>query len=500
MECVAKVYGLKAHANESGSVNLKMSLLQQHAALYTDYYELTMAQGYVLSGMHEKKACFDYFFRKLPFKGGYVVFAGLQDLLEILSNYSFQDDDIVYLRQRGFKEPFLNYLKNFRFKGTIHSVKEGEIIFPNEPVLRVEGTIIETQIIETLTLNFLNFQSLIATKASRLKYAAGNRAVIDFGLRRAQGLGGIHASRAAIIGGAEATSNVFSAFSYGLTPSGTMAHSWVESFDNELEAFRTFAQIFPDNSIFLVDTYDTLHSGVPHAIAIAHEMEKSGHRLKAVRLDSGDFAYLSKRTRAMLDAHGLAYVKIVASNQLDEHIIKSLEEQGARIDIFGVGTSLVIGREDAALDGVYKLSKFDGKPKIKISENIEKVLVPDVKEVYRYYNGEKMFYADAVMGVNESDIDLMIHPHQSVKRLSLKGLKKEALMNCVMKEGVMVTEKYTPYQIAEYATQRLQLLPDEHKRFEYPHIYKVGFSPSLLKVRDELINEKLALREIQIPK
>jgi nicotinate phosphoribosyltransferase len=454
-----------------------------------------MAQGYFLSGMHEKKACFDYFFRKLPFKGGYVVFAGLQEVLDVLSNYTFQKDDLEYLRQRGFKESFLEYLKNFRFSGTIHSVKEGEIIFPNEPVLRVEGTILETQIIETLLLNYLNFQSLIATKASRLKFAAGDRMVLDFGLRRAQGLGGIHASRAAIIGGAEATSNVYSAFTFGLEPSGTMAHSWVESFDSELEAFRTFAKIFPENSTFLVDTYDTLHSGVPNAIIVAHEMEKAGHRLKGVRLDSGDFAYLSKRTRAMLNAEGLSYVKIVASNQLDEHIIKSLEEQGAMIDVFGVGTSLVIGREDAALDGVYKLSKYDGKPKIKISENIEKVLVPDVKAVYRYYNSEEKFYADAVMGVNEKDIDLMIHPHQSVKRLSLKGLKKEALMSCVMQDGKRTTVSQTVHEIAKYAAARLQLLPDEHKRFEYPHIYKVGFSPALLKVRDELINEKLALRD-----
>ena len=470
-------------------------LLNKHAALYTDYYELTMSQGYFLSGMHEKKACFDYFFRKLPFKGGYVVFAGLQNLLDILSNYTFQKDDLEYLRQRGFKESFLEYLKSFRFSGTIHSAKEGEVIFPNEPVLRVEGTILETQIIETLTLNLLNFQSLIATKASRLKFAAGDRVVLDFGLRRAQGLGGIHASRAAIIGGAEATSNVYSAFTFGLTPSGTMAHSWVESFDSELEAFRTFAKIFPDNSTFLVDTYDTLHSGVPNAILVAHEMERSGQRLKGVRLDSGDFAYLSKRTRAMLNAEGLSYVKIVASNQLDEHIIKSLEEQGAMIDVFGVGTSLVIGREDAALDGVYKLSKYDGKPKIKISENIEKVLVPDVKTVYRYYNSENKFYADAVVGVNETDIDMMIHPHQSVKRLSLKGLRKESLMNCVMQNGKCTTKSLTAYEIAEYAAERLQLLPDEHKRFEYPHIYKVGFSPALLKVRDELINEKLTLRD-----
>ena len=468
-----------------------MISLHQHAALYTDYYELTMAQGYFLTGMAEKKACFDYFFRKLPYKGGYVVFAGLENLLEILKDYSFDMEDIAYLRNRGFKEDFLSYLSHFKFKGTIHSVKEGEIIFPNEPVLRVEGTILETQIIETLTLNYLNFQSLIATKASRIKHAAGNRSVIEFGLRRAQGLGGIHATRAAVIGGAESTSNVYSAFTFGINPSGTMAHSWVESFDDEEEAFRRFGEIYPDNCIFLVDTYDTLRSGIPNAIKVAHEMERAGHRVKGVRLDSGDLAYLSKHARFMLDAAGLHHVKIIATNQLDEHIIKSLLEQGAKIDVFGVGTSLVIGREDAALDGVYKLSKYDGEPRIKISENIEKILIPDVKKIFRYYNGEDKFYADAVVGENEADIDQMVHPHQPTKRLSLSGLKKESLVNCVMKEGKVLIAKQTPYEIATYVQERLALLPDEHKRFEYPHIYKVGASAHLLKVRDKLVNEKL---------
>lgn len=466
----------------------------QHTALYTDYYELTMAQGYFLSGMAEKRACFDYFFRKIPFKGGYVVFAGLDDLLELLSDYTFDREDIDYLRSKGFQEEFLSYLSTFRFTGTIHSVKEGEIIFPNEPVLRVEGTILETQIIETLTLNYLNFQSLIATKASRIKHAAGNRSVIEFGLRRAQGLGGIHATRAAIIGGAESTSNVYSAFTYGITPSGTMAHSWVESFDDEEEAFRRFAEIYPDNCIFLVDTYDTLRSGIPNAIKIAHEMERAGHRIKGIRLDSGDLAYLSKHARFMLDAAGLHHVKIVATNQLDEHIIKSLLEQGAKIDVFGVGTSLVIGREDAALDGVYKLSRYDGAPRIKISDNIEKILIPDVKKIFRYYNAENKFYADAVVGEQETDIDQMIHPHQPTKRLSLSGMRKESLVHVVMKEGKRMVTRQTPYEIAAYVQERLALLPEEHKRFEYPHIYKVGASKALLEMRDTMINEKLTFR------
>lgn len=472
-----------------------MISLKDHAALYTDYYELTMAQGYFLTGMAEKKACFDYFFRRLPYKGGYVVFAGLGDLLEILKEYSFGKEDIDYLRERGFKEDFLSYLRQFRFKGTLHSVKEGEIIFPNEPVLRVEGTILETQIIETLALNLLNFQSLIATKASRIKQAAGDRSVIEFGLRRAQGLGGIHASRAAVIGGAEATSNVYSAFTYGITPSGTMAHSWVESFDDEEEAFRRYAEIYPDNCTFLVDTYDTLRSGIPNAIKVTHEMERAGHLVKGVRLDSGDLAYLSKHARFMLDAAGLHHVKIVATNQLDEHIIKSLLEQGAKIDVFGVGTSLVIGREDAALDGVYKLSLYDGEPRIKISENIEKILIPGVKKVYRYFNEENKFYADAVLGNKETEIDQMTHPHQPTKRLSLTGLRKESLLNCVMSEGKVLMAKQTPYEISAYVQERLALLPDEHKRFEYPHIYRVGASKALLEVRDKLVSERLTFSD-----
>jgi nicotinate phosphoribosyltransferase len=467
-----------------------MSLFNGHAALYTDYYELTMAQGYFLTGMHGKPAGFDYFFRKLPFKGGYVVFAGLYDLLEVLQDFRFQSDDIDYLRKCGFHTDFLSYLKNFQFRGSVISVKEGEIVFPNEPVLRVEGEILETQIVETLVLNLLNFESLIATKACRLKVAAGHRSIIDFGLRRAQGLGGIHASRAAAIGGAETTSNVYSAFAFGLKPTGTMAHSWIESFDNELEAFRQFAKIFPDSSVFLVDTINTLSSGVPNAIRVANEMEKEGKKLIGIRLDSGDLAYLSKHARAMLDAAGLNYVKIVASNQLDEHIIKSLLEQGAPIDVFGVGTSLVVGKEDAALDGVYKLSMYNNKPRLKISDNIEKILLPGMKKIHRYFGTDGKFYADAVLLEDEAGIDQMIHPYQPLKRLSVLDLKSEELLNSVMENGRLSIAKQTPYEIGDYSRSRFALLPDEHKRFEYPHIYKVGISRKLMELRDELVEEK----------
>jgi nicotinate phosphoribosyltransferase len=471
-----------------------MSILKQHAALYTDFYELTMAQGYFLTNNHLRPATFDYFFRKLPFKGGYVVFAGLYDLLEVLQEFRFGPDDLAYLKKAGLHPDFLSYLETFQFTGTLYSVREGEIIFPNEPVLRVHGTLLETQLVETLILNLLNFESLIATKAARVKYSAGHRQVIDFGLRRAQGLGGIHATRAAIIGGAATTSNTYSAKIFDLEPSGTMAHSWIESFEDELEAFREFAWIFPDSSVFLVDTYNTLQSGVPNAIIVAHEMQKKGHQLKGIRLDSGDLAYLSKRARFMLDQAGLHSVKIVASNQLDEYIIKSLLEQGSPIDVFGVGTSMVVGREDAALDGVYKLSSVEEEPKLKISDNIEKILLPGVKKIYRYYLEDK-FYADAVVLQDEAEIDRMYHPHQPGKQLALAGLKKEELLQQVLTSGKVMVEKQSPYEISNYRQERFALLPDEHKRFEYPHLYKVGISKMLAELKEKLVSEKMSIKK-----
>src|SRR6185503_2642268 len=338
-----------------------------------------------------------YAFRDNPFKGGYVVFAGLADLLEVLEGLSFGKEDLEYLREQGFQQTFLDYLKNFRFKGKIYSVREGEIVFPLEPIIRVEGTFLETQLIETLLLNFINFESLIATKASRMVQAAQSRKVVDFGLRRAQGLAGIQASRAAMIGGVTATSNVYSSFLYSLSPSGTQAHSWIQSFPDELTAFRKFVEIYPERSTLLVDTYNTLKSGLPNAIIVAKEMESKGHRLSGIRLDSGDLAYLSKRARIMLDEADLHYVKIVASNQLDEGIIKSLLDQNAPINVFGVCTSLLTGQDTPALDGVYKLSFYDGQPRLKISENLAKTSLPGVKKIIRYTDPEGFFYGDGIL-------------------------------------------------------------------------------------------------------
>lgn len=455
-------------------------------ALYTDYYELTMAQGYYLSGRAEEEAVFDYFFRDLPFDGGYVIFAGIADLLEILSGFTFHEDELDYLAEQGFHSDFLEYLRNFEFEATLYSAREGEVIFPLEPVVRVEGTLVETQILETLLLNLLNFESLIATKAARLKYAAGDRKVLDFGLRRAQGLGGIQASKAAIIGGVEATSNVYSAFRHGLAASGTMAHSWIQSFETELAAFLKFAEFYPDECVLLVDTYDTLESGVPNAIKVAKEMEEKGHRLKGIRLDSGDLAYFSRKSRRMLDEEGLEYVKIAVSNQLDERLIKSLISQNAPIDLFGVGTRLVTGHETPALDGVYKLSSVKNTPRLKISENIEKVTLPGRKKVFRYLDEKNRFYGDGIVLDDEQEIDTIYHPYYPAKHSTVTQFSREPLLHNVMQDGSLTIDLPKATESARYAGKRLKQLNPEHKRFDNPHIYKIGLSKKLMNLRDQL--------------
>ena len=347
--------------------------------LYTDFYELSMAQGYFYAGKQQETAVFEYFFRTNPFHGGFLVFAGLADFLEQLQSFTYDEEAISYLGKIGLKPEFLNYLRHFSFQGKILSVREGELVFPNEPIVRIEANLIEAQLIETLLLNILNFQSLVATKAYRVVLAANGKSFADFGLRRAHGFGSLQASRAAIIGGASSTSNVQAAFMYDLPVSGTMAHSWVQSFGDELKAFKAYTAINPKNSILLVDTYNTLRSGVPNAILAAKELEQQGERLVGIRLDSGDLAYLSKKARKMMDQEGLSYVKIFASNQLNENVISSLEDQNAPIDGFGVGTELVTGKPDASLDGVYKLCENGGIPNMKISENIEKNTLPEKK-------------------------------------------------------------------------------------------------------------------------
>ena len=456
--------------------------------LYTDYYELTMAQGYFLSGRKDENAVFDYFFRTNPFGGGFLVFAGLADLTLSLKDFNYPNETIQFLAEKGFKPEFLEYLKNFRFKGIISSVREGEIVFPNEPLVRVEGNIIETQLIETILLNFLNYQSLIATKSFRIYLVTGNKTFTDFGLRRAHGMGGIMASRAAIIGGASSTSNVLTAMKYDVPAMGTMGHSWVQSFNDEITAFRKYAEFNPRNAVFLVDTYHTLKSGVPNAITVAKEMKSKGNKLIGIRLDSGDLAYLSKKARQMLDDSGLQDVRIFVSNQLNEYVIKSLEDQGARIDGFGVGTDLVTGKPDAALDGVYKLSECNGKPRMKLSESIEKMTLPGKKRLYRYYDQGGNFLRDGILLENEDpekcfNIYDPIHPE---KRTEVANLKKEMIHKIVYQNGEIIDLITSIPEINSYLKLRAAHLPEEHKRFIMPHIYKVGISEELLGLRDTL--------------
>ncbi|MDZ7742891.1 MAG: nicotinate phosphoribosyltransferase [Bacteroidota bacterium] len=461
-----------------------------YTGTYTDQYELTMALVYFKKDVAEDRAIFDYFFRKLPFDGGYAIFAGLEDLIDILGNLKFDSKDLEFLRKIGFPDDFLNYLKDFRFRGNVYSSREGDVVFPTRPVLQVEGSLLEAQIIETLLLNILNLQTLIATKASRMRQVAGEGKLVDFGLRRAHGPGGYYASRAAVAGGFDATSNVRAGRDYDIPVSGTMAHSFVQSYDDELSAFRDFARERPNDCVLLVDTYDTLKSGVPNAVRVGKEMEERGEKLKGIRLDSGDLAYLAKKSREVLDKAGLDYVKIAASNQLDEHMIKSLLEQNAPIDLFGVGTSLVIGKPDAALDGVYKLAFAHGKPRLKLSETISKITLPHKKQVFRLMDENRNWIgADAIALDGEPDFDHMHDPFDPDKSMHTGKMYKETLLEKVMEEGKRTTDKKTLEEISEYRKQRMKKLPEEFKRFANPHEYKIGISDRLKEERDKLIEE-----------
>jgi nicotinate phosphoribosyltransferase len=466
-----------------------MRVFDSHAAFFTDYHQLLMAQGYFLTGKAQTTAIFDYFFRENPFGSGYVIFAGLSDLLDILETLRFEDDEIEYLKSLGFKDEFLQYLKRFRFSGNIYAMREGELIFPIEPIVRVEGGLIETQLIETLLLNLLNFQSLIATKASRIRFAAGNRKIVDFGLRRAQGLGGIHASKAAVIGGVDATSNLYSAYHYSLEVSGTQAHSWIQSFGDELTAFRKFAEIYPENCTLLVDTYNTLRSGLPNAIKIAKELEAKGQKLKAIRLDSGDLATLSKKSRALLDAAKLNYVKIIVSNMLDEFLISSLMQQGAPIDEFGVGTRLLSAHNYPALQGVYKQSLVGNQPTLKFSDNYAKTTLPGRKKVMRYYDVNGQFDTDGVMLDNEEGVDIFYHPFFTEQHRNVEDYSAKPLMSKVMEGGRIIGKLPSAMESARYVSNRFACLSSEYKRFENPKPYKVGISPSLMRLRSFLFEQ-----------
>lgn len=462
--------------------------------LYTDFYELTMTNGYFIKGRWDEPAVFDYFFRTNPFGSGFTVFAGIGDFADMVSDFRFSPEDTGYLRSLGLHDDFLDYLSRFEFRGSVFSAREGEVVFPQEPLVRIEGNLIEAQLLESMLLNVLNYQSLVATKAFRIRMAAGNRMVSEFGLRRAPGLGSMMASRASCIGGANATSNVMAALRYGIPPSGTIAHSWIKGYPSELEAFRDFAEIYGNSAILLVDTYDTLRKGIPNAIAIGKEMEQKGQKLKGIRLDSGDLAFLSKRARKMLDEAGLNYVMIVASNQLNEHRIRQLlDKENAPIDAFGVGTDLVSGRPDAALDGVYKLSVTGSSPRMKITENIEKSTLPGKKELFRFYDSRGSFCCDGILLDNEAieDQQAICHLLQDDQILRVKGLQYEKLLSPVIVGGKKVIDDKKPAEIFHYLKERAEKLPAGVRDLDTPDNYPVGISEKLRALRTDIVHKTI---------
>lgn len=459
---------------------------------YTDQYQLTMAQSHFINQRHNTPIVCDYFFRKLPFKGGFAIFAGLTTFIQTLQTLQFSQDELSYLSTIGFDNSFLEYLETFQFSGNIFSLKEGEVMFPNTPILRVECTLLEACLIETFLLNILNFQSLIATKASRLRLSAPKSTLIELGLRRAQGLGGYWASRAAYIGGIDATSNIRAGIDFNIPTTGTMAHSYIQSFDSEISAFRHYASSWPDNCVLLLDTYNTLKSGIPNAILVAKELEQKGHQLKAVRLDSGDLNYLSNQVRQALDKADLPYVKIIASNQLDEHVIASLISQGSQIDVFGIGTSLSAGLKDAALDGVFKISQVNDKDKIKCSDSLSKASLPGKKFLYRLLDANNKFWGlDLITNASEKQFNKMINPFDPLQSIEITDQKIEPLLHNVMKKGKLTIAPLDSdiHAIKKYTSLRLEQLPLEYKRFEYPHRYKVSISPELLSTRDKIFKQ-----------
>ena len=455
---------------------------------YTDQYELAMAEVYFKCGRKEETAVFDYFFRKLPLGSGFVLFSGLHDLLEILEHLCFSQQDLNYLAELNFDSSFLNYLSNFSFSGDIHACAEGEIVFPGLPILRVEGNLIELQIIETLLLNILNYQSLIATKAARLHYAAKDRKLVEFGLRRAPGAGGYSATRAALIGGCDGTSHVKAAADLGLHATGTMAHSFIQSEKDELTAFRNFARCRPEDCVLLIDTYSTLKSGLPNAIKVALEMKESGQQLKGIRLDSGPLGKLSRECRQKLDEAGLHEVKIVASNQIDELIIEALLQEGAPIDIFGVGSKLVTGYPDGSLDGVYKLCEIDGLARIKISEDKHKINLPHRKQILRLIDERGNFIGmDLIALADEEITDSFCFSLDSFVPVEISQFKRERLQHLQMEKGKRVNPVPSIAEIKLYVQQRLAKLPEEFRLLKDAKIYQIGLSSNLKKALDEQI-------------
>ena len=469
-------------------------------SMLSDFYEFTMSNGYFTNSFYKKTAYFDVFFRSVPDQGGFAIAAGLEQVIEFIEQLRFNDDDVEYLRSRKlFDEGFLSYLKAFHFSGDIYAVPEGTTVFPNEPILTVRAPIIEAQMIESFLLLALNHQSLIATKASRIVRAAQDRTVLEFGTRRAHGVdSAVIGARAAYIGGCAGTSCTLSDKLYSVPASGTMAHSWVQMFDSEYEAFKAYCELYPNNATLLVDTYNTVKSGIPNAIKAFKEiLLPMGITNCAVRLDSGDISYLSKQTRKMLDDAGLYDCKIVASNSLDEYLIKDLLVQDAKIDIFGVGERLITAKSDSVFGCVYKLVAIEegGKgiiPKIKVSENLTKITTPHFKKLYRFYDNEtgkaladELCLYDEV--VDDKKPHVIFDPLATWKTKTLLNFTAGEMLVPVFKNGTLVYSLPTINEIKAYCAQQVDLLWDEIKRFDNPQTYYVDLSQKLWDVKQQLL-------------
>lgn len=492
-------------------MKITRNLYSSNLTLLTDLYQLTMAYGYWKAGMTQREAVFNLFFRRNPFKGGYAIACGLSYVIDFLENFNISDEDVAYLSTlKGnddkalFDPKFLEYLQQLEFTCDVDAVEEGSVVFPQEPLIRIKGSLIQCQILETLLLNMVNFQSLIATKSSRICLAAQGQEVLEFGLRRAQGIdGGLAASRAAYIGGCAATSNVLAGKLFGIPVKGTHAHSWVMSFESEIDAFETYAEALPNNCIFLVDTYDTIE-GVKNAIKSGNKLKEKGYKFAGIRLDSGDLAYLSTKARELLDAAGFTETSIVASNDLDEHIIDSLKQQDAKINVWGVGTKMVTAYDQPALGGVYKLSALRNKDntawdyKVKLSEQAIKISTPGIQQVRRFYsNGECI--GDAIFDEENkpnSDNWTIVDPMDMTRRKKMTSVEGEYkdLLKPIFREGKRVYKKPDLETIQAKVKDELKTLHRSIKRFTNPHSYPVGLEKGLYDLKTELI---MKLREVE---
>ena len=467
-----------------------------------DFYELTMGNGYFRNGYKDRITYFDVFFRKVPDQGGFAIAAGLEQLIDYIENLHFSEEDIAYLRGRNlFCEEFLDYLKDFRFTGDIYAIPEGTPVFPREPLVVVRAPSIEAQLIETFTLLTINHQSLIATKANRICRAANGRTVLEFGSRRAQGAdAAIIGARAAYIGGCAGTACTISDQLYGVPAGGTMAHAWVQMFDTEYEAFKTYCETYPTNATLLVDTYNTLKSGVPNAIRAFNEvLRPMGISKCGIRLDSGDMAYLSQKARKMLDEAGWPECQISVSNSLDERLIQNLFLQGAQIDMFGVGERMITAKSEPVFGGVYKLTAVENEkgeiiPKIKCSENVEKITIPHFKKVYRLYNKDNGKAIADYMTVHDEVVDeneplMLFDPYATWKTKNVCNFQARELLVPVFLNGKKVYQSPALKDIQSYCKQQVNTLWDEIKRFDNPQTYYVDLSQKLWDIQQELLRK-----------